>query len=111
MGRGATPASTLGFGPRAAAAVKIMTMATGKRQKSELGVMVAALFVIAAPAFAQPAAQPQNVEVDPVQCWWRTSVTSVRVGEPFSIVLTCSALETEAANAVIDRSRLGSAAV
>ena len=56
-------------------------------------------------------AQSQNVEVDPVQCWWRTSVTSVRVGEPFSVFLTCSALETEAARAVIDRSRLGSAAV
>ena len=36
---------------------------------------------------------------------------SVRVGETFPIVLTCSVLETEAARAVIDRSRLGSAAV
>ena len=61
-------------------------------------------------AIAQPA-QTQNVEVDPVQCWWRTSTPSVRVGEPFTIHLTCSALETEAATAVIDRSRLGTAAV
>jgi hypothetical protein len=86
-------------------------MAKGKRQTARLGVVVATLVAIAPPAFAQPAAQPQNVEVDPVQCWWRTSVTSVRVGEPFSIILTCSALETDAASAVIDRSRLGSAAV
>jgi hypothetical protein len=35
----------------------------------------------------------------------------VRVGEQFTIHLTCSALETEAATAVIDRSRLGTAAV
>jgi hypothetical protein len=59
---------------------------------------------------AQPA-EVQNVEVDPVQCWWRTSTPSVRIGESFTIHLTCSALETEAATAVIDRSRLGTAAV
>lgn len=55
--------------------------------------------------------QQQNVEVDPVQCWWRTSTTSIRVGEEFTIHLTCAALETDAATAVIDRSRLGTAAV
>jgi hypothetical protein len=59
--------------------------------------------------WAQPA--PQNVEVEPVTCWWRTGVSSVRVGEPFTVLLTCSALETEAARAIIDRSRLGPAAV
>jgi hypothetical protein len=53
----------------------------------------------------------QNVEVDPVTCWWRATVAAVRVGEPFSVLLTCSALETDAARAVIDRSRLGAAAV
>jgi hypothetical protein len=58
-----------------------------------------------------PAPKPQNVEVDPVQCWWRTSTASVRVGEQFTIHLTCSALETDAVTAVIDRSRLGAASV
>lgn len=53
----------------------------------------------------------QNVEVEPVTCWWRTSVSAVRVGQPFSVVLTCSVLETEATKAVIDRGRLASAAV
>jgi hypothetical protein len=53
----------------------------------------------------------QNVEVEPVTCWWRTSTSSVRVGQPFSVILTCSALETEATKAVIDRGRLASAAV
>jgi hypothetical protein len=65
------------------------------------------LLAVAGPA----AAQPQNVEVDPVQCWWKTSAPSVRIGEEFTIHLTCSALETDAATAVIDRSRLGTAAV
>jgi hypothetical protein len=55
--------------------------------------------------------EAQSVEVDPVQCWWRTSTPSVRIGEPFTIHLTCSALETEAATATIDRSRLGTASV
>jgi hypothetical protein len=68
------------------------------------------LLLLPATAWAQ-AAQPQNVEVDPVQCWWRTSTPSVRVGEQFTIHLTCSALETDATTAVIDRSRLGTAAV
>lgn len=68
-----------------------------------------ALISVSAGVAAQPATQ--DVEVEPVTCWWRTSVSSVRVGQPFSVVLTCSALETEAAKAVIDRGRLASAAV
>jgi hypothetical protein len=58
-----------------------------------------------------PAAKPTNVEVEPVTCWWRTSVSSVRMGEPFNLRLTCSILEAEAARAVIDRTRLAPAAV
>ena len=58
-----------------------------------------------------PQGAAQNVEVDPVTCWWRTTSSSIRMGEPFSVVLTCSALETDGARAVIDRARLGSASV
>jgi hypothetical protein len=74
---------------------------------------VLVLLVCALPAVgvAQSTQQQQNVEVDPVQCWWRTSTPSVRIGEPFSLHLTCAALETDAATAVVDRSRLGAAAV
>jgi hypothetical protein len=68
------------------------------------------LMVLPTVALGQTA-QTQNVEVNPVDCWWRTSTPSVRVGEAFTIHLTCSALETEAATAVIDRSRLGPASV
>lgn len=60
-------------------------------------------------AAAQPATQ--NVEVEPVTCWWRTDTTAIRVGQSFRLILTCSILETEAARAIVDRSRLGSAAV
>jgi hypothetical protein len=72
---------------------------------------VAVVLMLAASSVAAQAPQSANVEVDPVQCWWRTSTPSVRVGEPFTVHLTCAALETEAATAVIDRSRLGTAAV
>jgi len=52
------------------------------------------------------AAQTQNVEIEPVTCWWRTTATSVRVGEPFTVILTCSLLQTDAARAIADESRL-----
>jgi hypothetical protein len=52
------------------------------------------------------AAQTTEVEVEPVTCWWRTTATSVRVGEPFTVILTCSLLQTEAARVIADESRL-----
>src|SRR4030095_2141006 len=43
---------------------------------------------------------------DPLQCWWRTSTGAIRVGEGFSVVLTCAVLETDAATVVVDQSKL-----
>jgi len=51
-------------------------------------------------------ARAQNVQTDPLQCWWRTSAGAVRVGEPFTVVLTCAVLESDAATVVVDQSRL-----
>ena len=45
-------------------------------------------------------------QTDPLQCWWRTSAGAVRVGEPFSVVLTCAVLETDEVTVVVDESRL-----
>jgi hypothetical protein len=59
-----------------------------------------ALISIAAPAAAQ------NVATDPIQCWWRTSAGAVRVGEPFSLVLTCAVVESDAAKVIVDQSKL-----
>ena len=56
--------------------------------------------------FTLIAAQAEKVEVEPVTCWWRTSAAAVRIGESFDVVLTCSLLQTEAARAVADESRL-----
>jgi hypothetical protein len=52
------------------------------------------------------AARAQTVQTDPLQCWWRTSVGAVRIGEPFAVVLTCAVLETDAATVVVDQTRL-----
>jgi hypothetical protein len=53
----------------------------------------------------------QNVEVDPIRCWWRTSTGAVHVGEQFDVSLTCAVLESEAVSVVVDESRLGNAVV
>jgi hypothetical protein len=60
---------------------------------------------------AAVAAQTQSVETDPITCWWRTDAAGVRAGESFGVVLTCSLLDTEAARALIDESRLDPAVV
>ena len=72
-------------------------------------VALVALMALPISALAQPTTQ--NVEVDPVTCWWRAGVSSVRVGESFPVQLTCSVLETDAVRAVVDRARMGAAAV
>jgi hypothetical protein len=38
--------------------------------------------------------RPGQVESDPIQCWWKTDRTSVRVGENFGLTLTCGVIET-----------------
>jgi hypothetical protein len=47
-----------------------------------------------APAIAPRAPKPGEVESDPIRCWWKADRTSVRVGEKFRLVLTCSVIET-----------------
>src|SRR5688572_3175001 len=46
------------------------------------------------PAIAPRAPKPGEVESDPIRCWWKADRTSVRVGEKFGLVLTCSVIET-----------------
>ena len=64
--------------------------------------------VVCVRAAASAAARPprRTSQTDPLQCWWRTSAGAVRVGEPFTVVLTCAVLETDAATVVVDQSRL-----
>jgi hypothetical protein len=60
---------------------------------------------------AHAAVQTETVEADPIRCWWRTSVPAVRVGEPFSVVLTCAVLETDAVTVVPSQAELAPNAV
>jgi hypothetical protein len=60
----------------------------------------------AAPSTTLRACQTENVEADPITCWWRTGTGGVRIGESFPVVLTCSLLETEAARVIADESPL-----
>ena len=70
-------------------------------------VALAALVWLAPSAvFAQAPPAGPSVEADPVRCWWRTDKAAVRMGEPFTAVLTCAVLETGSTKAVVDRSRL-----
>src|SRR4051812_34477750 len=59
-------------------------------------------------AQAAPPAEPSVdlVDADPIKCWWRTSASSVRVGEPFTVVLTCAVVENDMTKVVPDQSRL-----
>lgn len=77
------------------------------------GVVLWCLVTIAS-ASAQPTPQPAapatpdtvNVEADPIRCWWRTSAGAVRVGESFSLVLTCAVIENESTKVVPDEGKL-----
>jgi hypothetical protein len=64
------------------------------------------VFVLALLVAVPGIAPAQNVETDPLQCWWRTSSGAIRVGEPFTVTLTCAVLETDAATVVVDQTRL-----
>lgn len=55
---------------------------------------------------AAASASAQTVETDPLQCWWRTSAAAVRVGQPFSLVLTCAVIETDTVKVVPDQGPL-----
>lgn len=68
------------------------------------GLLVASGEARAQTAGAKPGAA--TVETDPIDCWWRTSATAVRIGEPFSFVLTCSVVENDSAKVVPDQSAL-----
>ncbi len=70
--------------------------------------VAAGLLLTTSLAFAQSGPSPatQAVSVEPIQCWWRTSASAVRVGDTFSLVLTCAVIETVGTTVVPDQSRL-----
>jgi hypothetical protein len=80
------------------------------------GLAIVIPFVVApigvGPQDGSGAANPDgNVEADPIRCWWRTSTSAVRVGEPFSLILTCAVVENSTTTVVPDQSRLDPASM
>jgi hypothetical protein len=52
-----------------------------------------------------------QVESNPIRCWWKTDKDAIRVGEPFTLALTCGLVETDAVRVVVDPARLDPAAL
>src|SRR5687768_15901614 len=50
----------------------------------------------AVPTYAQTkrAPRPGKVEWDPIRCWWKADRSAIRVGERFTLVLSCGVIET-----------------
>jgi hypothetical protein len=61
-------------------------------------IAAAALFVGMGVAGAQ--GRPGETATDPIRCWWKADRTAVRVGERFTLVLTCAVIETTATTVV-----------
>ena len=51
-------------------------------------------------------ASPNEAVVPPIECWWKTDRSAVRVGEPFLLTLTCAVLDTERVKVVVDETSL-----
>jgi hypothetical protein len=52
-----------------------------------------------------------DVSVPPIECWWKTDRSAVRVGEHFQLTLTCAVLSTDRVSVVVDESSLDPAAL
>src|SRR5580765_7182710 len=86
---------------------------TMRRTTLLVGIIIAAGVSLVAQN-APPGAPPPgtvNVDADPIRCWWRTSANAVRVGESFSLTLTCAIVENETTTVVPDQSRLDPSAM
>lgn len=63
-------------------------------------------------AAAQTAApKPKDVAVAPIECWWKTDRSAIRVGEHFQLTLTCAVLDTDKVKVAVDESSLAPSAL
>jgi hypothetical protein len=56
-------------------------------------------------------ANPSEVVAPPIECWWKTDRSAVRVGEHFTLTLTCAVLDTERVKVIVDESALAPSAL
>jgi hypothetical protein len=53
-----------------------------------------------APAQSKKAPRAGEVESDPIRCWWKADRSAIRVGERFTLLLTCGVVETSSIKVV-----------
>jgi hypothetical protein len=98
-----------------AAGVVLTTMSIGSHLARFSCVAAIALgtAVVVPPATGQTrrAAGAEEIEVDPIQCWWKTGQTAVIIGERFTVTLTCRVIETSGIHVVANRDQLEPAAL
>ena len=63
------------------------------------------------PARPAASANPSDMVAPPIECWWKTDRSAVRVGETFTLTLTCAVLDTERVKVVVDESALAPSAL
>lgn len=63
------------------------------------------------PAPTAPTRTTDVLDGDPLRCWWQTSKGAVRMGEPFTLLMTCAVLDNDAVQVVPDESRLASSVI
>jgi hypothetical protein len=75
--------------------------------------LVVAALLAAVPTAAQTkkAPRPGEVESDPIRCWWKADRSAIRVGERFTLVLTCGVIETSTIKVVPAVNQLEAGAV
>ena len=73
---------------------------TPMRQRFCFALMVVLLGAVPTYAQAKRAPRPGEVESDPIRCWWKADRSAIRVGERFTLVLTCGVIETTAIKVV-----------
>src|SRR5947207_5375402 len=73
---------------------------------------LAAVILAAAAAQAQTLPKsPPDVAVAPIECWWKTDRSAIRVGEQFELTLTCAVLDTDKVKVAVDESSLAPSAL
>jgi hypothetical protein len=56
-------------------------------------------------------AKPGEAMTDPIKCWWKTDTTEVRIGQRFTVILTCGVIETPSLKVIANTNALDPGAV
>ncbi len=64
-----------------------------------------------APGGGTAAAPAAGGESDPIVCWWKTDRLAVRIGQPFTLSVTCGVVDTPQLRVLADVDRLDASAV